>query len=110
MAYSIALYERLSELLPGHRYPVKRMFGGVVFFLRGHMLVGTFGRGMMVRVSAQDGAEYLKYAGAVPLAGNPKRMQGFLILDESLIDRDDDLELWIARAMAYNTTLVAKER
>jgi TfoX/Sxy family transcriptional regulator of competence genes len=106
MAYSHALVERLSEFLPTHNYPAKRMFGGVVFFARGHMLVGVFSRGLMVRVSVADAAAHLQSGVAQPLA--PKRMQGFIIIDEVHIDRDENLEQWIARAHAFNATLEAK--
>ena len=108
MAYSNALVERLLEFFPAHNHPAKRMFGGVVFFARGHMLVGVFSRGLMVRVSVADGAAYLQSGVAQPLARDPKRMQGFIIIDEVHIDRDEDLELWIARAHAFNATLDAK--
>ena len=108
MAYSNALVERLSEFLPTHHYPATRMFGGVVFFARGHMLVGVFNRGLMVRVSSADGAAYLQSGVAQPLARDPKRMQGFIIIDDMHIDRDEDLEQWIAQAHAFNATLEAK--
>lgn len=108
MAYSKALVERLSEFLPSQHYPAKRMFGGVVFFARGHMLIGVFSRGLMVRVSATDGARYLNSGLAQPLARDPKRMQGFIIIDDMHIDRDADLEQWIAQAHAFNATLEAK--
>lgn len=108
MAYSKALVERLSEFLPSQHYPAKRMFGGVVFFARGHMLIGVFSRGLMVRVSAPDGARYLNSGLAQPLARDPKRMQGFIIIDDMHIDRDADLEQWIAQAHAFNATLEAK--
>ncbi len=108
MAYSHALVERLSEFLPIHSYPAKRMFGGVVFFARGHMLAGVFSRGLMVRVSVADAAAYLQSGVAQPLARDPKRMQGFIIIDEVHNDRDEDFEQWIARAHAFNATLEAK--
>ncbi|MFM2310493.1 MAG: hypothetical protein RLY87_2615 [Chloroflexota bacterium] len=108
MVYSIALYERLCELLPPSTYPVKRMFGGVVFFRRGHMLVGVFRGGLMVRVSAEDGAQHLKTGGIVPLASKPNRMQGFIVVDESLVDLDHVLEEWVEHALSYNATLAAK--
>ena len=108
MAFSTVLYDRLRELLPSATHPAKRMFGGVVFFHRGHMLVGVFGDGMMVRVAAADGDLFLRESGIRPLASNPRRMQGFLVVEEHLLDRDEDISTWIDRAMAYNQTLPAK--
>jgi hypothetical protein len=35
-------------------------------------------------------------------------MQGFIIIDEVHIDRDEDFEQWIARAHAFNATLDPK--
>jgi hypothetical protein len=72
MPYSTVLYERISELLP--HAPHKRMFGGVVFFGRGHMLVGVFGEGMMGRVGPDAADEAWAQAGVRPLASQPKRM------------------------------------
>jgi TfoX/Sxy family transcriptional regulator of competence genes len=106
MPYSTVLYERISELLP--HAPHKRMFGGVVFFGCGHMLVGVFGEGMMVRVGPDAADEALAQAGVRPLASQPNRMRGFVVVDEALLDDDDVIAEWIARAQVFNRTLPPK--
>ena len=83
MPYSTVLYERISELLP--HAPYKRMFGGVVFFGRGHMLVGVFGEGMMVRVGADAFDEALAQAGVRPLASQRANMNPDIPAEQRLL-------------------------
>jgi hypothetical protein len=35
-------------------------------------------------------------------------MQGFIVVDESLVDLDHVLEEWVEHALSYNATLAAK--
>jgi TfoX/Sxy family transcriptional regulator of competence genes len=108
MAYSTVLFERIRECLPSTHYPIKRMFGGVAFFCRGHMLVGVFGDGMMVRTFPSEGDALLETSGIRPLASQPNRMRGFVVVDELLLDSDEAIADWIEQALVYNRTLPAK--
>ena len=90
MPYSAAIVERIQELLP--YAPTKRMFGGVVFFVRGYIVVGVFGDRMMARVGVVRAHELLVLPGVSHFAKNPARMPGYVAVDESFIDSDDALE------------------
>jgi TfoX/Sxy family transcriptional regulator of competence genes len=95
MPYSQSLFERIRDVLP--HAPTKRMFGGVVFFERGMMMVGVFGDAMMVRVGAEAFATTLSEPGVRPLAKKPERMRGYIFVDEDYLGSDDDIEAWINR-------------
>ena len=49
--------------------------------------------------------EVLAQAGVRPLASQPNRMRGFVVVDEALLDDDDVIADWIARAQIFNRTL-----
>lgn len=106
MAYSTQLFVRMRELLP--RAPYKRMFGGVCFFARGHIVAGVFGDGMMVRLDPSRHAELLAEPGITPLASKPNRMRGFVVIDESLLDDDESIHEWLDQALAFNQGLEGK--
>ena len=103
MPYSFSIYERICEYLP--TAPTKRMFGGIVFFVRGHIVVGVFRDTMMARVGIVRASELLQQAGVSPFAKQPNRMRGFVQVSESYIDRDDTLESLIDDALRWNTQL-----
>lgn len=106
MAYSVQLFERLRDIIP--RTPYKRMFGGVCFFVRGHIAVGVFGDGMLVRLAPQQHAELIGQSGITPLASQPNRMRGFVVIDESLLDDDESIHEWLDQALAFNRELEGK--
>lgn len=103
MPYSFTLFERLRDHLP--HAPYKRMFGGVCFFVRGHIAVGVFGDGMMVRLAPHRHADLIGQSGITPLASLPNRMRGFVVIDESLLDDDETLQQWLDQAFAFNREL-----
>ncbi len=103
MPYSRTIFERIREQFP--HAPTKRMFGGIVFFVRGHMLVGVFGDAMMARVGGERAQQLLTQTGVSPLAKNPRRMRGFVKVDESFIDREEDFLALIRFALEWNAQL-----
>lgn len=51
MAYDEGVAERLRELFADHPGATeKKMFGGMAFMYRGHMLLGIMGESLMARV------------------------------------------------------------
>lgn len=103
MPYSFSIYERICEYLP--HAPTKRMFGGIVFFVRGHIVVGVFRDTMMARVGVERASELLQHPEVMPFAKHPNRMRGFVQVSEAFIDRDDILESLINDALRLNAQL-----
>jgi len=78
----------------------KRMFGTRAFLAHGRILVGAREGGtLLVRVSAEHGAELMLRPGVSPAVMGAKTMSpSWLDVDPSVIDRDDDLMFWIDAA------------
>jgi TfoX/Sxy family transcriptional regulator of competence genes len=103
------LEDRLGKLLAAHKPVTKRMFGGLCFMVRGHMLVGTFRDGMMARVAKEDHATALKLPGASAMEMKGRVMQGFILITAASVMSDVAMQNWIDMALAYNKTLPVKE-
>lgn len=105
MAYDEALADRVRGLIGRTHKDVeeKRMFGGLCFMVHGKMCVGVR-KDLMVRFDPTDHDEVMKRPGCRPMDFTGRAMKGFVYVDSSILDSDDVLESWIARALDYNKT------
>ena len=79
MAYDEGVAERLRELFvdrPG--ITEKKMFGGLAFMYRGHMLVGILADSLMARVGPVAYAASLKQAHVREMDFTGKPMKGYV--------------------------------
>ncbi|MDO5627857.1 MAG: TfoX/Sxy family protein [Mobilicoccus sp.] len=86
----------------------KRMFGGLAFLVSGHMTVAVGDDGLMVRVDRDDEPQLLELPGVTGTVMGRRRMRGWLDLDYSAIENDDELTAWVARSVAFVHTLPPK--
>jgi hypothetical protein len=108
MAHDEMLAMRLRDALSGRRgVTEKRMFGGICFMLRGHMLCGIGKPGFMFRVGREHEAEALARPAATPTEFNGRRMRGFVWVDPAC--GSQELEGWIALAEKFVATLPPRE-
>lgn len=109
MAYDEGLAQRLREQLADHRgLQEKKMFGGLAFMHRGHMLVGITGEVLMARVGPEQHAAALKRAHARPMDFTGKPMKGYVFVDPAGFSTDANLKRWIAPCLEFNASLPAK--
>lgn len=102
--------ERVRAALKGRRNITERkMFGGVCFLLREHMLAGTGGGRFMFRVGKENDAAALARPGASPMAFNGRRYQGFVWVDPEECSAAQ-LRQWLALAEGYVSTLPPKAK
>lgn len=109
MAYNEELALRIRVALGGNDGVVeKKMFGGVAFMLAGNMCVGVTGDDLMVRVGPDglDGALAQLHARPMDFTGRP--MKGFVYVDSAGTAKDDSLEGWVQRGVAFARTLPPK--
>ena len=82
MAYSEALVARIRAALASRTDVMeKKMFGGVAFMVRGHMLGGAVKGRYMFRVGKALHAEALQRPGASPMDFTGKPLGGFVYVD-----------------------------
>lgn len=114
MPYDEELAGRLRTALDGlPDVEEKRMMGGVIFMVGGHMLGGGRAdkdgfRRFMFRVGKDQEAAALSRPGAVRVAMGKRQMPGFVHVDCDEVD-DAALADWVSMALGYVGTLPPKD-
>lgn len=106
MAYDEGLATRIRDLLP--KTTEKRMFGGLAFMERGNLVVGVLGDEMIARVGPKGMAAALAEDGARAFDFTGRPMQGWVVVDQSALEDDEQLESWVRRCRSFTDTLPAK--
>ena len=90
--------EQLRRAVAG-RGPIteRKMFGGICFMLRGHMLCAVSPRGLLFRVGADNEAVALARPGARIMEMRGRPMHGYVRVDPAAC-REHDLAGWVALA------------
>lgn len=87
----------------------RQMFGYPCAFVKGQMLTGVFEDRIMLRLSDQDRAQFLKLPGArlfEPMSGRP--MREYVELPPSIMNSPAKYRHWLERGLAYVQTLPPK--
>ena len=107
MGYDEGMVTRLRDVLGGEPdVDEKRMFGGLVFMVAGHMCVGTRDDRMLVRAGTDD---VLGEPGVRPMEQRSgRRMRGWVFVDHAVVTEDDELERWVDLALDVVRSLPPK--
>ena len=91
----------------------QRMFGGIAFMRRGHMLCGAMsekmGRGAMFRVGPDQMPDALAIEGAAPFAPAGREMTGFVAVPTEVIEDEVLLARLLELAERFVGSLPPKE-
>lgn len=108
MAYSEADASRMRRALKGTRgLSEKKMFGGICFLLRDHMLCGIGEPGFMFRVGKAQEAEAFARPDASPVVFNGRRFGGMVWVKAARCD-SRALKSWVALAKRFVVALPPK--
>nr|WP_314258986.1 TfoX/Sxy family protein [uncultured Devosia sp.] len=104
------LSDRIRDLLPNTMsLTEKKMFGGRCFMLSGNMLVCPMKDGsLLVRVGKDGYDTALTLPGASPMDMGTRTMTGFVEVSGDVLEDEDVLLDWIARAHSFVDTLPPK--
>lgn len=109
MAYDEGVAERLRDLFvdrPG--ITEKKMFGGLAFMYRGHMLVGIIDDSLMARVGPDGYAAVLKQPHVREMDFTGKPMKGYVYVDPAGFESDNDLGRWVGLCIQFNKSMPLK--
>lgn len=110
MPYDTQAADGIRTLLADLPFVERKMMGGLVFMVSGHMCVVASGRGgLMVRVGPAVQARALKepHTKPVTMAGRP--MTGFVRVMPEGYRTAAGLRKWVKRGLDYVATLPAKK-
>jgi len=104
MPFNETLADRVRHHLSSKqvKFTEKKMFGGLCFLVNEKMLVGVEKNRLMARIDPEDEAVAMKRNGAKPMDFTGKVMKGYLFVDDTAVDMDDDLEYWLSLCLKYN--------
>ena len=114
MAYSEHQADRISARLKGTHYSEKRMMGGLIFMVRDAMCIGIdFDKKLnedrlMVRVGKLNYESLINQKGSTKMDFTGKVMRGFLFINSSGFDLEEDLDFWISKALEFNSNLISE--
>jgi TfoX/Sxy family transcriptional regulator of competence genes len=119
MAYDEGLADRVRAIfrargtLPGKggfqsSVLEKRMFGGLVFMIRGNMCCGVRNRELMLRLGRDEAEAALARPHTRPVDPTRRRIKTLIFIEEQGTDLDRDLEEWVEIAVRFVNTLETK--
>ncbi len=109
MAYDEALADRIRDAVPrGVTLDEKKMFGGLCYLLHGNMACGIVGDRLMLRLSKDLVAQYRKEPDTADMDFTSRPMPSMMYVEPDGIADDDQLRLWVERALDFAATLPPK--
>lgn len=110
MAYDEELADRVRDLIGDEAgLSETKMFGGLGLLLRGNMAVAVRGQGgLLVRVDPKESDALLDEPGAALMEMRGRQMNGWITVEPTAIEADEDLQRWVARGVGYALALPPK--
>jgi len=103
------LIETFNSVVPGPPVVPRKMFGYPAAFVNGNLFMSLFQDRMVLRLSEPDRTELLKHQDARVLEVMPGRpMHEYVVVPAELVRDQERLRPWIAKALAYGSSLKAK--
>ena len=104
MAYNEKFVNRIREIIALTHTNVeeKKMFSGICFMVNDKMCVAAGGERLMVRLDPNIMEEVLEKDGCVPMVMKGKIMNGYVFVNEHVLNTKKQLEYWIRQALEYN--------
>ncbi len=109
MPYDEGLAERMRDATPsGVEFEEKKMFGGICYLLNGNMTCGIVGDRLMLRLTKELVEEYRKEPDTADMDFTGRPMPSMMYVEAEGIADDDQLRMWVERAVEFAATLPPK--
>jgi len=112
MAYNEFLADRVRASLKDMQtaFEERKMFGGICFLVDEKMCLGVIKDDLMVRLDPETQDEVIQEKGCRIMDFTNRPMKGYLYVDPSGIDMDDDLDKWVKRCLKFNPKAKSSKR
>jgi hypothetical protein len=109
VAYDVQTADGIRALLADHPFVERKMMGGLVFMVRGHMCVVASGRGgLLVRIGPEAQSRVLEEPHVQPMKMAGRTMTGFVRVMPEGYRTSASLRKWVKLGFDYVATLPAK--
>ncbi len=109
MAYNEKLAARIRTVLKRRRgITEKKMFGGLAFLWKGHMVCGALEDRLVVRLGHDGAAEGLRRKHTAPMDFTGKPLRSMLYVKPPGCRTEAALRKWLDQALAFARTLPEK--
>jgi TfoX/Sxy family transcriptional regulator of competence genes len=109
MAYDESLARRVrTHLADQSELYERKMFGGLVFMVRGNMCCGIMGDELMVRVGPEQFVASLAQPHAREMDFTGRPMTGMVMVATEGLASDEALEQWIRQGIRFVSSLPSK--
>ena len=111
MAYDDVLASRLRTALgPSRRIEEKKMFGGLMFMVRGKMCVSVGKDRLMCRIDPAIHKTAVDRDGCRAVIMKGRQLRGYVHVDRDAVRTKRGLDYWIALALDYNRRALKRPR
>lgn len=109
--YNEALANRIAEKLMNlPDVEEKEMFGGMVFMVNGKMCIGVMKEDMMLRINPTVLDSLSNKDGWAQMTMGGQQMNGYILVSEDVLNRNDELDFWINLALEFNPLAKASKK
>lgn len=111
MKYNEHLAARVAERLE-HLPDVeeKEMFSGLVFMVNGKMCIGVMKDKLMLRINPDSLISLEDKDGWAQMTMRTKTMNGYILVSEDVLVKNEDLNFWIQLALEFNPLAKASKK
>jgi hypothetical protein len=109
MAVDESLADRIRDVLARRKnVEEKKMFGCICFVLDGNVLAGVWKDRLIARIGPDESEGALRepHVRAFDITGKP--MRNWVAVEPEGVEDDDQLKVWIERAVKFGRTLPKK--
>lgn len=110
MAHDVELADRIRAVVRAESgLTEQHMFGGLAFLIQGNMAVSASSQGgLLLRIDPARTGALASEPGAARFEMRGREMEGWLRVDATAVEADDDLRRWVAHSISYARSLRPK--
>lgn len=103
MAINEKLTDKVREAL-AHVADVeeKKMFSGIAFMVNDKLCIAVRGDNIMIRIDPVLHDDLVEKPGCSPMIMKGKDLNGYVVVDESVLNTNKQLKYWLQLALDYN--------